>query len=198
MLSRKHLSKGALAVILSSMLVVNGCWVKSQWIQTAINDLPTLIQIITSLISIAGAAQGKGQVDPAMAAQIQTVGVQVQSDLQLLQNLVNTYQAADAAAKPGLLNKIDTGLATVQTNLTGLLAAFHVNNTALQATITASLSLAMTTILAIQSLVPPPPAATAARRAISASPVKPMSSHDLKAAFNGVVNSNGYGQFAIN
>lgn len=193
MLSRKRFINVFLAVVMSSMLVVSGCFVKAEWIKVALDDLPMIIQIVTSLMGVASAAQGKGQIDAAMVSQMQAIAAQVQTDLQLLQRLVNDYQAADAAAKPGILNKVDTTLATVQTNLSGLLAAFHVNNAALQTTIASSIGLVITTVLAIQSLLP---VSSSARKA--ARPVKPMSSSELKAAFNGVVNANGYGQSAIN
>lgn len=193
MLSRKRFIEGIFAVVLSMTLVLSGCAVKAEWIKVALDDLPTIIQIITSVIGMVGAAQGKGQVDTAMVSQMQVISSQVQADIQLVQKLVNDYQTADAITKPGILNKIDSSLSMVQTNLSALLAAFHVNNAALQTTIASSLGLAITTILAIQSLLP---ASSSARKTVR--PVKPMSSVELKSTFNGIVNSNGYGSFAIN
>ncbi|SRR6266403_695784 len=191
--NRRRFIEVFLAFVLSSMLVVNGCVVKPEWVKTALDDLPVIIQVVTSVIGMVAAAQSKGQAEPAMVSQMQVISAQVQSDLKLLQSLVNDYQSADAAKKPGILSKADTLLATVQKNLSSLLAAFHVNDVALQTTITSSIGLALTTLLAIQSFLP---ASSSARR--TTRPIKPMSSRDLKAAINGIVNSNGYGDFAIN
>lgn len=188
MRNRKLLS-GILAVLLSLCMVTSAC--STAWINVAIQDLPILVQIVTSIFGIVGAAQGRGQVDPAVASQIQAVANQVKADLQLVQSLVDSYKAADTATKPGILSKIDSALVAVQNNLNALLSASHVSNPALQATITASIGLAITTVLAIQSLMP-----SAAVKGIKAQS-KPMSAGQLRDSFNGIVASNGYGEFAI-
>jgi hypothetical protein len=185
----RYATKGLLAITLSAMLIVSGC--STSWVQVAVNDLPVLVQIATSILGIVAAAQGKGAVDPAVAAKVQIVAGQVKSDLELVQSLVAAYQSAAAADKPGLLSKVDSALSSVQSNLNALLAAAHVNNAALQATIAASVGLAITTVLAIQSLIPAP-AAKGARSA-----VKPMNAKQLRSSFNSIVASNGYAEFAI-
>jgi hypothetical protein len=182
------------AIVAPVILTQSGC--NTSWIQTAINDLPVLIQIALQVLSIVGAAQGKGQIDPALAAQIQSVGAQVQTDLQTLQSLVNSYNAADATAKPGILNQVTVLLGTVQQNLQAMLVAFHVSNQALQNTISTVLAIAMTTVLSIQTLLP----VSSSSRKLSAragGQVKPMTPRQLKTAFNSVVNTNGYGQYAL-
>jgi hypothetical protein len=182
------------AVVVPVAVSQAGC--NTAWIQTALNDLPVLIQIAIQILSIVGAAQGKGQLDPALAAQIQSVGAQVQTDLQTLQNLVNSYQAADATAKPGILNQVKVLLGTVQSNLQAMLVAFHVTNQALQNTVSTVLAIAMTTVLSIQTLLPAS-ASPRTLRAGAGGQVKPMTAHQLKVAFNSVVTTNGYGQYAL-
>jgi len=170
----------------------------ASWIQTALNDLPVLINIATSILGIVGAAQGQSQIDPALAAQVQTIGAQVKADLQTVQSLVTSYQSAAASAKPGILTTIDVSLSAVQSNLGQLLTAFHVNSAALQATVSTALSLAMATVMAIESLVPPPPSPTpASQRAHAAGPVKPMTASQLRQTFNQIVSANGYSQYAL-
>lgn len=186
-----------LPVAIVTPLAVSQAGCSATWIQTALNDLPILVQIATSIAGIVSAAQGQGAVDQNVAAQIQAISGQVKSDLQLVQNLVTSYQSASTTARPGLLSQIDSALGAVQTNLNALLLAFHVSSPSLQAAIVASVGLAITTVLAIQSLVPAPPAANAARVARSASPVRPMSASQLRSSFNAIVSSNGYGQFVI-
>jgi hypothetical protein len=180
------------AVVVPIAVSQSGC--NTAWIQTALNDLPVLIQIAIQILSIVGAAQGKGQIDPTLAAEVQRVGSQVQADLQTLQNLVTSYQAADATAKPGILNQVTVLLGTVQQNLQAMLVAFHVNNQALQNTISTVLAIAMTTILSIQTLLP---VSSSSRTLRASGQVKPMTAHELKMAFNSTVITNGYGQYAL-
>jgi len=183
-----------LAVALSLCLVVSGC--TTSWITTAINDIPVVVQIVTSILQIVAAASGKGA-DPTMIAQVGNIGQQAQSDLQLLNSLVSQYQSASAAAKPGLLNQIDAALTTAQGNLNQILVAFHVNDPALQATIAGSVGLALSALLEIQSLIPPAPNAPATRMAISAKALKPRTAKQLKDEANFIFQSHGYSQYVI-
>jgi hypothetical protein len=185
----KLLLKSSLAFILAFAMITTGC--SASWISVAVADLPVLVQIATSILGIVAAAQGKGAVDPAMAAQVQSVGKEVQTDLQNLQALVDAYKAAPAASKPAVLADIQKGLGALQGQLSSVLSAFHVKDAALQATIAGAVGLALSTVLAIQSLLPPTPAAKAL------APVKPLSASQLKAAYNHNVQANGYGAFAI-
>lgn len=192
----KHpIAKGILAVTLSAALLVSAC--STAWIQIALQDLPVLVQIVTSIAGIMSAAQGRGQVDPAVASQIQSIANQVQSDLNLVKSLVDSYNAASSTTKPTIRNQIDAALTAVQGNLSAMLSAAHLNNPALQATISASVGLAISTILAIQSLLPPTAAAGPARLKLSVNPSKPLSPKQLKATVNGIFISGGYPDFAI-
>lgn len=188
----RKLPKVALVGLLAVAMVVSGC--STSWISVAVADLPVLVQIATSVLGIVAAAQGKGAVDPAMAAQVQSVGAEVQKDLQQLQALVDSYKAAPAASQAAILADIEKALGAVQAQLSGILSAFHVKDQALQAAVAGSVALALTTVLAIQSLMPPAPAAKVSRAAVA---VKPPSAKALKASFNSLVSANGYGSFSI-
>ena len=190
----QKVSKGILAVVLSCCLILVGC--STAWIQTAISDIPVIVQVVTSILQLVSAAQGHGA-DPAMIAQVQNIGQQAQSDLQLLNSLVSQYQSASATAKPGLLNEIDTAITTAQANLTQILVAFHVTDPALQATIAGAVGLALSTLMEIQSLIPPPPTATAKRLAVSAKAVKPRTAAQIKSEYNFIVTSHGFASAAI-
>jgi N-acetylglutamate synthase/N-acetylornithine aminotransferase len=188
-------SKGLLAVVLSLALISTGC--SAAWLNTAIADVPVILQIVTSIISIVGIAQGNGGISPAMAATLQSGAKQATTDLQLVQKLVTDYQTASAANKPTVLGQIDSALSAATQDLGAILTAAHIENQATQAAITAAVGLALTTVLAIQSLIPAPQGATAARGRMSASPVKPLTPAQLKTNFNAIVRANGYGQVAI-
>jgi hypothetical protein len=84
----------------------------------------------------------------------------VTADLNLINTLVQNYQAH---ASTSLLAQIDVVLTDVQTNLTALLTAFHVSNSALQLTISAVLGVAISAVTGLMVLIPPPPAPSALR-----------------------------------
>jgi len=190
----RKVSKGILAVALSCCLVLIGC--SAAWLQTAINDIPVVVQIVTSILQLVSAAQGKGA-DPVVIQQVANIGAEAQKDLALVQSLVTQYQAADANAKPGLLNEIDTAITTAQMNLNQILVAFHVGDPALQATIAGSVGLALSVLLEIQSLIPPPPNAPATRMAVSAKALKPRTAKQIRQEFNFIVQSHGFASAAI-
>jgi hypothetical protein len=186
-----------LPVAIVTPIAVSQAGCSAAWIQTALNDLPVLVQIAESILGIVAAAKGNGQIDPGMASQIQSIANQVKTDLMTIQSLVASYQAADATSKPGILGSIDTALGAVQSNLSSILSAFHVSSPVLQATISAAIGLAITTVLAIMSLVPPAPTPTPVAMAARRVPTKPPKPAELRAAYNQVLTVNGYGQFAI-
>jgi hypothetical protein len=153
---------------------------------TALADLPTILQIVTSILSIVSATQG-GVVSASVLATVNKYGDEAKSDLQTAQTLITSYQAAASSAKPGILGQIDAALIASENNLNAILTAFHVSDTTLEATIAAALGSAITIVLAIQLLIPPPPAAPATRLAMA----KPSDqSAAMKAAYNLIVGKN--------
>jgi hypothetical protein len=178
-------TKGAMALAaVGTIPLMEGCNAQ-QWIATALADLPTIIQIVTSILGIVAAA--RGTVDPGLLATVTTVGTQVQSDLQLANTLVAGYQTAAASAQPGILGKIDAALTTALNNLNSILVAFRVGNSTLEATIAAALGASITIVLAIQALIPPPPAAAVARVKLA----NPTNQSDaMKTAYNLIVGKN--------
>lgn len=184
----KTLAKAGLATALALSLVVSGC--SAAWIQVAIDDVPVVLQIVTSIIGIVQAAQGSE--DPAVVNAANAAAAEAKADLQQLQLLVDDYKTAAAADKPGLVGKIDAALATAQKDLAGILVAFHVKNQNLQLTIATSVGLALSTLAAIEALIPAQTAQVSAKAV--AKPPKPA---ELKKQFNTVVRNNGYAQFSI-
>ena len=49
--------RGILVIVLSTALIVSGC---QPWAHVAISDIPIVLQIVTSILSIVAIAQGKG------------------------------------------------------------------------------------------------------------------------------------------
>jgi hypothetical protein len=184
------MGRGILAIVLSAALIGSGC---TPWIDIAISDIPIVLQIVTSILSIVAIAQGKGQADPAMIAEIQNIAAQAQTDIKTVQSLINDYKAASKADQPGVVGKIDAALSAAQRDLQGLLAAFHVKNTSTQAEVAAGIGLALTTVQAIYSLLPPAPPSTAmptGRTIKKTPPHKPRTPADLKTEYNAIVSSD--------
>lgn len=181
----KTATKAGVSIILALALVISGC--SAAWIQTAIDDVPVVLQIATSIISIIQTANGVE--DPAVMNEATQAAAAAKNDLQTLQTLVTDYQAAAAADKPNFVGKIDAALAVSQKDLSAILAAFHVKNQNLQLTVATSVGLALSTLAAIQALIP-----AQAAKVSAAKPPKPAA---LKNEFNSVVSSHGYAQFKV-
>ena len=204
-----RIAKASLSITLAAALALAGC--SSSWIKVALADLPVITQVALNIAGIVAAAQNKGHAGAAANTQVQFVANQVQSDLTLVENLITAYQSAPAASRAGIIGQISTALADAQSNLKSILTAVHVDNAALQSTITAAVAIAVSTLASIQSLVPqslPSPApAPASASNVSTHPsvsaksvsvpraaVPPLSAKELRAEFNRIFVSNGFPQ----
>lgn len=204
-------AKASLSITLAAALFVAGC--STSWIKVALADLPVITQVALNIAGIVAAAQSKGQAGTGANTQIQFVANQVQSDLTLVENLINTYQSAPAASRAGVVGQISTALADAQSNFKSILTAVHVDNAALQSTITAAVAIAASTLTSIQSLIPSQPApspasvsnsasasnaSASAKSANSASAPRvaapPPSAKELRAEFNRIFTANGFPQ----
>lgn len=177
-----------LAIALSVAMFTAAC--NTSWINTALNDLPILIQIAQNIANIVGTAQGNAS-NPQVAAQIQAVADTAKTSLEAIQALVNSYNSSPAANKTTIAGQIDTALGAVQANLQQILTAARILNPQLQATVTGIVTLAEGTLLAIQTLVP---SAKAGPKSVQ---VRPPDAKALKASYNVIVNQGGFSQFQI-
>jgi hypothetical protein len=182
---------------------VQGCNIN--WITTVINDLPTILSIVDSIIGIV-ALYGPTGSDPAAVAIAQKLGSEAKSDLQTLQAIINGYNSS--SSKSTDLGKIDALLLSVQSNLSGVEGALHISNPTYQAALSAGISAGLVIIVALQSLIPPPavpapvPApATAVRvneHAVLYAAAKSNSqAMVIKAGFNAALAAAGASQFAV-
>jgi hypothetical protein len=182
-------AKLAMCILLTGVMFATGC--SSNWINVALQDLPILVQIATSILGIVNSAQGSA-LDPAAQIAITAAGAEAKADLLLVQQLVNEYQAATKDAKPGIAAKIDAALDSVQQHLGDVLTVAHIKDPTLRATITAAVGLAISTVLALKSMVPTTGTQLRARKATRA-----PNPGDLKSQFNDIVAGGGYAQFSI-
>ena len=173
----KNLSKIALASILSIAIVISGC--STSWIQTAENDAPVVLQIVVSILSIA---------DVAAIPAAQSVGAQAQSDLKLLSQYLADYKAAQAGTteQNKALANIQAALQASQTDLSGILAAIHVVDPTKQKAIEGGLAVALSVLLAVESLIPQPAPAPASAKAAKSAP-KLLKPAEVKKTYNAVI-----------
>lgn len=154
--------KKVLAVLLIACMFATGC--SSSWVTVALNDLPVLVQIATSIAGLASVVQTGSQASPAELQAIQNISTQAQGDLTLLQTLYTDYKAQPSAST---IAKIEAAIATTQQNLPAMLQAAHIEDAVLQARITAAVNLVLTTVTAVGALIPNASIpATAARVAV--------------------------------
>jgi hypothetical protein len=183
----------AVATVGAVGFTLEGCTVS--WITTAINDLPTVVSIASTIASIVAAALGASGIAPAVAAIIQTASQAAQVALATVQQLVTDYQANPSAS---ILDKIKTTLLDVQSSLGQILDAAHIDNVALRTVITAIVGTAVTVITQIISLLPTTTVAVALKSTSqSKMAIKPLAPADVKNQVNGFLNAYGYGQYAI-
>ena len=98
-----HLVAGAAtAALAGTTITMEGC--TTDWITTAINDLPTIVSIATTVATIVADALGAGAISPAVAAIIKTASEAAQVALATVQQLVKDYQASPNAT---VLQKIE-------------------------------------------------------------------------------------------
>lgn len=193
----KSLTVGSIVLATSGpTLMVAGC--STSWITTAVDDIPTISNIVGSVLSIV--ALGNPALSPELSALI-NAGLQAASAaLVTVQSLISDYKTAPNAS---ILTKIDAALTDVQTNLSSVLSAAHIKDAALQATISTGISLALTVLSTIQLLIP----ATVSSRKSAAlnvsvdrsqaknavpQKISVVPSNTLKMMYNVVASSCGY------
>ncbi len=205
-LTRRNFAKAS-ALAATATLVpfsIEGC--STSWIVTAEQDLPTILSIVESILSIAALASGNGTASAGEVSAITSIGNTIKASLAALQAVIASYNAAPSST---LLAQIAAGLSAIQQNLSAILAAAHIANNALQTTITTAVGLALSVVASIQLLMPAPaPATVKAKLAVGVVqrpgvPVivtsKPsiITSGQLKYAYNSVATMYGYGDHQI-
>jgi hypothetical protein len=125
----------------------------TSWIGEAEQIVTALIPAASNIVALVAAMQGKS-VSAGDLATIQNAGAQAGADLQLIQSLVTAYQKADDAAKPGILNQIQSAINAVQGNLQGLLQSLHIKDAATQAKVTAVIGIVLSEVDSLAAVVP--------------------------------------------
>ena len=151
MKGKKNVAQMAVALVLSMTMVMVGC--STSWIEEAEEIVAALIPAAANLVTLVAALQGK-TVSTSDLQTIQSAGTQAGADLQLIQSLVAAYEKADATAKPGILNQIESAINATQASLQGLLPALHIKDAATQAKITAVVGVVLSEVQSLAAIVP--------------------------------------------
>jgi len=151
MKSGNRFGRVVLGLVLCVTVTLAGC--STTWIGEAEQVVAALIPAAANIIALVAALEGKS-VSAADLQTIQNAGTQAGADLQLIESLITAYQTADATAKPGILNQIQTAINVVQANLQGLLPALHIQDAATQAKITAVVGIVLSEVESLAAIVP--------------------------------------------
>jgi hypothetical protein len=180
----------ALAMVLCMTIALAGC--STAWIGQAEEVVAALIPAATNIVALVAALQGKS-VSAADLQTIQKAGAQAGADLQMIQALITAYQTADATAKPGILNEIQTAIGTVQANLQGLLPALHIQDTATQAKITAVVGIVLSEVQSLAAILPLANPNTSpammAKAAVQAKTKPPLTASEFVASYNATLTA---------
>ena len=146
-----RIGRGGLAIVLGLTMMWSGC--STDWIGEAEQIVAALIPAAANLVALVSALQGKSV--PASDLQmVQNAGTQAGADLQLIQSLITAYQKADEAARPGIVNQIQSEIGAVQENLQGLLPALHIKDAATQTKVTAVVGILLAEVQSLGAVVP--------------------------------------------
>ena len=151
MSSKSSQGRLGLAVVLCMTMIWSAC--SADWISEAEQIVAALIPAAANIVALVAALQGKS-VSTTDLQTIQSAGTQAGADLQLIQSLIAAYRKADAAAKPGILNQIESAISAVQGNLTGMLQGLHIKDAATQTKITAVVGLVLAEVQSLGAIVP--------------------------------------------
>jgi hypothetical protein len=149
-MKRAHLKKMFLSILLCGTLVWTAC--STNWIGEAEQIVSVLIPAAANVMTLVATLQG--EVPAADLQTAQSVGSQVNADLQLLQSLMDQYGKADSASQPGLLSQIQAALDAVQSELPALVPALHIDDVATQQKVDALVGVVLAEVQSMVAIVP--------------------------------------------
>ena len=192
---RANYRRAVLAVVLCGTMIWSGC--STSWITEAEQIVAVLVPAAANLVTLVAALQGK-TVSAGDLATIQNVGSQAGADLQLINALIVAYDKADAAAKPGILNQIQSAIGAVQGNLQGLLMGLHIKDAATQTKITAVVGILLSEVQSLATVLPivkgnpmsaKIPALAAKSPASTGHPRAPLSASEFVRSYNATLTA---------
>lgn len=172
---------------------MSGCAVPN-WVDVALADLPTIVTIVTTILSIVAAAGGA--VSPAVGVIITAAAAAINLAVPLIEDLVNQYKTNPDAS---IVAKIEAALFDVQSHLAAILDTAKILNPALRAIITTSVGLAVGVVTTILSLLPVPAPKTLAKKAQKTAQSgwasDPTNASNITKQFNAFLVASDYGSY---
>ena len=148
---KRTFGRVGLSLVLGLVVLMVAC--SADWVGEAEAIVSVMIPATSNTVALVVALQGK-DVSAGDLKMIQSAGAQVGTDLQLIEALIAAYEKADDTARPGILEKIQSGIASVQMNLQGLLQGLHIKDAATQTKVTAVIGILLSEVQALEALVP--------------------------------------------
>jgi hypothetical protein len=149
-----------LAVILSITTMNFAC--NTNWINTVNQYLPLALQIAQSIASLVAVFSPNVGVEDTQA--VAAISQEAVKDWQLVQSLIQQYQATPSATTQAAL---ENALNTLVTSLPAMLAAAHVKDQTLLTKVTAAVNILVTIADAIISQIPVKTSALQTRKAMA-------------------------------
>lgn len=131
-------------------MLLTGC--STAWTSEAVNIITLLGPAITSILGILSAF-GLG-LPPTVMSAVSAWSATAVTGLQQVKALIDQYNTATAAAKPGFLTEIQTALKVIDDNLLALLPTIKVTDPGTQAKILAVVGAFQSELAALIALVP--------------------------------------------
>lgn len=150
-MAKRNYGRVLVGLVLCVTMILSGC--SSNWIDEANQIVGVLIPASQNLVTLVAMLQGKS-VSAVDLETMQNAGKETAADLQLIQALIAAYEKADATAKPGILNEIESAIGATQANLQGLLAGLHIKDTATQTKITAVVGIVLSEVQSLAMVLP--------------------------------------------
>jgi hypothetical protein len=187
----------AVAVAAPTVLLTTGC--STAWITTVIDDIPVVINIVNSVVSVIAEATSNGGLPASVAAALTTAMNVAIASLNAFQDAANAYNANKSQ---GNLNALIAALTKVQSDVQGVIATLPAGSVSpsIVAVIVAALGTAILTLSSIQALIPGAAPAVVTARAVAAvatGKVEPPNAATLKSSFNAVLGLHGYQKFQL-
>lgn len=158
----------------------------TSWVAQAEAIVAALTPAVVNILQLTLLLQNK-TISAADSAIIQKVTSEVNADLTLVGALIDQYNNAAAADKPGLLAKIETVTATIDSNLNSLLPSLHITDQVTAAKITAVVGIVISEVQSLQALIPL--VKSNAKKLPNGSLDVPLSAHQFKKSFNAIMTA---------
>lgn len=189
---RVFVTSGGLALIGLGSFPLTGC--TDNWIQIAIDDIPAVDSVVSAILGLALA--GNPIVDVAVQEAIKIAATAAQVGLTSLSAIISAIQADPSASN---LQKAEDALMSVSKSLSAILAAGHIDNPGLQATIANGVALGLQVMATLLALIPAvnKPKSTkwvSIAGATSNKAPKLMTASEIKHKYSVVAMKNGYAQ----